>query len=53
MATAAEEEALRPTYFELAAADSLVPSLRAALRYSISVRMGARTRRRLVALDSL
>ena len=35
---AAEEDELRPTYFELSAADSLVPSLKAALSYSLSVR---------------
>jgi hypothetical protein len=34
----AEDTALRPTYFELAAAEGLVPSLKAALTYSLSVR---------------
>ena len=38
MAAAEEDEQLRPTYFELAAAESLVPSLKAALSYSLSVR---------------
>ena len=45
MASAEEEEALRPTYFELAAAESLMPSLKAALTYSLSARrvqVGAR-----------
>ena len=49
MASAEEDEQLRPTYFELAAAESLVPSLKAALSYSLSVRQvaaHARTRAR-------
>ena len=41
MAAAEDDEQLRPTYFELAAADSLVPSLKAALSYSLSVRLAA------------
>ena len=41
MAAADEDEQLRPTYFELAAAESLVPSLKAALSYSLSVRLAA------------
>ena len=41
MAAAEEDEQLRPTYFELAAAESLVPSLKAALSYSLSVRLAA------------
>jgi peroxin-12 len=39
MASAEEDEQLRPTYFELAAAESLVPSLKAALSYSLAVRL--------------
>ena len=41
MVGAEDDEQLRPTYFELAAAESLVPSLKAALSYSLSVRLAA------------
>ena len=44
---AAEDEQQRPTYFELTAAEGLVPSLKAALSYSLSVR----SRRRSVPAD--